>query len=259
MQPPTTRQDGFQRVYEAPEGFPDARAACDRSQSRTGELDYTEVVRSPEVETTPPFDAIDARERLETIFSQRTNQASRKAYDTSTFLDARGQRKNGRGLGNDAHMGTGKAKAPGKPTKAAWRLHWLFVEMLKERTPDNLPRFASQQSMSEWLGLSKQYVGQIVNLETSGVLDVKAGTIEHLMHRVGLLPDWFFAEWAEDEERPSYRDYLASTKRLARSVQTLERKQVAYNQTLEELMARVAELEAERGGPALGAKRKRGR
>lgn len=173
--------------------------------------------------------------------------------------DASRQQKSGRVLSNDAVMATGKVKVRGKPSKAAWRLHWLFMEMLHERTPDDLPRFASQAALASWLGLSKQFVNQIVNLQTSGVQTVTDVIIDHLMHRVGLLPDWFFAEFADDEPQPSYKDYLASTKRIARTVQTLERRQVADHELVQELLARVAELEAERSGgsPATINKRKR--
>lgn len=156
-------------------------------------------------------------------------------------------------------MSTGRVKVRGKPSKAAWRLHWLFMEMLQERTPDDLPRFASQAAMASWLGLSKQFVNQIVNLQTSGVQTITDVIIDHLMHRVGLLPDWFFGEWADDEDRPSYKDYLASTKRIARTVQTLQQQRTADRQMLDEVLARLAELEAERAGtrPIVTGKRKR--
>lgn len=173
--------------------------------------------------------------------------------------DGEGQQKTGRSMGNDAAMAkTGRRKRSG-PTKHAQRLHWLFMEMLQERTEDDLPRFASQAALAEFLGFGKQYVNQIVNISSSGTGGIGADIIEHLMTRVGLLPDWFFAEWSEDEPRPSYKDYLASTKRLAREVHTLQRERVADREMMREVLARLAELEAERSGGVHVSKPKRGR
>lgn len=115
--------------------------------------------------------------------------------------------------------------------------------MLHETTEDGLPRFPTQAALAEYLQLGKQYVNQILNIQSSGVGGIGADIIEHLMHRVGLTPDWFFGEFAEGEDRPSYRDYLASTKRIARKVQTIERSQVATNAQVAELSERLAELE----------------
>jgi transcriptional regulator with XRE-family HTH domain len=133
------------------------------------------------------------------------------------------------------------------------------MEMLQERTEDGLLRFPTQTALAEYVQLPKQYVGQIVNIQTSGVGGIGADIIEHLMQRVGLLPDWFFAEWSDEEPRPSYKDYLASTKRIARTVQTLQRQQVADREMMREVLARLAELEAERGVALAVSKRKRGR
>lgn len=129
--------------------------------------------------------------------------------------------------------------------------------MLQERTEDGLPRFATQTALAEYLQLGKQYVNQIVNIHSSGIGGIGADIIEHLMHRVGLLPDWFFAEWAEDEPRPSYKDFLASTKRLSRTLQTVQRQQVAHNEMMREVLDRLAELEAERAGRVVLPKRKK--
>lgn len=158
----------------------------------------------------------------------------------------------------------GRKKRAG-PTKHAERLHLLFMEMLQERTEDGLPRFSSQTALAEYLQLGKQYVSQVVNIRTSGIGGIGADIIEHLMHRVGLLPDWFFAEWSEDDAQPSYKDYLASTKQIARKVQTIERQRAADRELLNEVLARLQELEGDRGGissPGRGlvvAKRKRER
>jgi len=118
--------------------------------------------------------------------------------------------------------------------------------MLQEITEDGLPRFATQTALAEYLQLGKQYVGQIINIQTSGIGGIGADIIEHLMHRVGILPDWFFGEWTEDDPRPSYKDYLASTKRLSRTLQTVQRQQVAQSEVMREVLERIAELEAER-------------
>jgi len=172
-------------------------------------------------------------------------------------IDKNGQHKTGRGVGEDLGMAKAGRKKRAGPTKHAERLHLLFLEMLQERTEDGLPRFASQTALAEYLHLGKQYVNQIVNLHSSGIGGIGADIIEHLMHRVGLLPDWFFAEWAEDEDRPSYKDYLVSTKRMARKVQTIERQQLADRQLLAEVLERLAAVEGLRGEPSSLPKRKR--
>lgn len=141
--------------------------------------------------------------------------------------------------------GPGRKKRKG-PTKHAWRLHWLFTELLAERTPDGLPRFATQVQLAEYLQIGKQYVNQVLNIQTSGVGGIGADIIEHLMHRVGILPDWFFGEFrTRDDQQPetSYRDYLATARELQREVRTVKRSQVAANAELSEMRERMERLE----------------
>lgn len=173
--------------------------------------------------------------------------ASISPYSSSIVLDGEGQTQNRPiAVQSGAMSGPGRKPKAG-PTKHAWRLHWLFKEMLEEVNEDGQSRFKTGSDLARYLHLGKQYVNQVLNIETSGMGGVSADIIEHLMNRVGILPDWFFGEWIEGEAKPSYRDYLASSRRNERRVTTLERQLASQSSLLEEVLERLKAVEDTEG------------
>lgn len=240
MQQTTIRQGESQPPGAEPQESGAVGARSGRAQQRPVERDYSQAVPQHEVESTS--------RRASTPQSASPKGSSGPSYTSSILLDRNSQRKSGRASGENARMPGPGRKAKSAPTKHAWRLHYLFMEMLYEKNEDGRPRFRSQADLAEYLQLGKQYVNQVVNIQTSGMGGVSADIIEHLMHRVGLLPDWFFGEWAEDEDNPSYKDYLASTKRVARKVASMERQLAVTNEQLAEVLKRLSDLEADTPG-----------